>query len=345
MLSSRAISGFPETILRVDPGALPGPVTGGGAPSAARYVEHGGLATFPGPISLVDTKMWAFLLDADAARLEAFCRKMFDEPSGGAVQVRPLAPVMLMSVVDIGHGQFIDVPEMGWSSERELTFWIPAVRISEEDGRTVATRFDFVMPYLVLDNPVAIATGRENFGYMKQAGWIGLPGDAGQPADTLTVDLFATRTFGADSEEQRTRLLTLTPVGPQASPAMAAIRSFADAVRALHGHLAPAIDPGLGFTLDSLGDLLAEHVPQLFLKQFRDIADGRNACYQAITEATGQITRFDALPHLVEFDMALDPLDSSPIASEFGLAAQQRVLGVQITYDMIIQPGRVLWQA
>ncbi|RJF93789.1 NAD(P)-binding protein [Sphingomonas cavernae] len=349
MLASRAISGLPETILRVDAAVLAGaPRDSGAAGALPRYVDHGGLMTFPGPVSLKDTKMWAFLLEADPAKLEACCRKLFDEPSGGAVQVRPLAPVMMMSIVDIGHGVFTDVPEMGWSPERELTFWIPSVRVHEENGRTIATHFDFVMPYLILDNPVAIASGREIFGYMKQRGWIALPGDPGRAADTLTVDLFATKSFGTDSEEQRHRLLTLTPAGETPGPALGSIASFGDAARALHSHLAPAIErwhPGLGFAAESIADLIEERVPQLFLKQFRDVADGRNACYQAITEAMGQVTRFDAMPHLLDYDMVLEPLDSSPIASDFGLAPQQRVRGVQITYDMMIHPGEVLWQA
>jgi len=345
MLASRAISGFPETIVRVDADAFAGRQAGAGTPTAApAFVEHNGAATFPGPISLQDTRMWAFLLEADEAKLANYCRRLFDGPSNNAVQVRPLGPFMMMSIVDIGQGRFIDVPEMGWSPERELTFWIPAARVVEG----VAIDFDFVLPYLVLDNPVAIASGREIFGYMKQKGWIALPGDPGQPSGTLTVDLFATKTFGADTEEQRNRLLTLTPVGEHDSPILAAIGSLADAARALHAYLATALGgwhAGAGFAVESLGDLLEERVPQLFLKQFRDVADGRNACYQAITEAMGEVTRFDALPQMVEFDMVLEPLDSSPIASDFGLAAQQRVRGVQLTYDMTIQPGRVLWQA
>jgi hypothetical protein len=343
MLTSRAISGFPETIRRVDADVLPGPQR-----AVPRYVEHGGLLTFPGLISLKNTEMWAFLLDADGARLEAFCRKLFDEPSHGVIKVRPLAPVMMMTIVDIHDGRFTDVPQMGWSPERELTFWIPVVRVREENGRTIATHFDFVMPYLILDNPVAVATGRENFGYLKQFGWIALPGDPGQPADTLSVDLFATQTFGSESQEQRHRLLTLTPVGQDPSPTLQSIGSFRDAARALHQHLAPAIErwhPGLELAGESLLDLLDERVPQLFLKQIRDVADGRNACYQAITEAFGQVTRLDTLPHLVEFDMVLAPLDSSPIASDFGLTPQQRVRGARITYDMLIHPGVVLWQA
>ncbi len=343
LLTSHAISGWPATVPSVDAATLA--LTGAGRATVGppRYVEHPGDATFPGTISLKDTTMWAFLLEADGAKLDAFCRKMFDAPSNGAVQVRSLASMVMMTIVDIGRGTFDDAPRMGWSAERELTFWIPAARVREDGGKTLATDFDFVMPYLILDNPVAIASGREIFGYLKQQGRIAVP-DAGTNAGRLTVDLFATKTFGAETEERMQRLLTLDPVGERP---MAAIGSFADGVRALHAHLAasPAWEPTLAFDVELLSDLLQNRVPQLFLKQFRDVADGRNACYQAITEALGQVTRFDAAPSLVEFDMVLEALDSSPVAADLGLASRQRILGAKLTYDMVISPGAVLWRA
>lgn len=348
MLAARAISGLPATIrrMRADRYSQKGAAMPD-ADTLPPFVDHGGMTTFPGKIELSDTTMWAFMFEADRSKLEAFCAKIFDEPSGGAVRVMPLASTMMMTIVDIGNGRFVDAPNMGWSRERELTFWIPTVRLTEQGGRTVATHFDMIMPYLVLDNPVAIASGREIFGYCKQAGVIGLPGDPGRNSD-LTVDLFATRTFGADSQEIMQRLLTLTPVGMRPSPTLSGIGTFAEGVKALHAHLAPAMaawHPGLELTADILADLLKHQVPQLFLKQFRDIADGRRACYQAITEAMAEVTRFDSFPELVEYEMVLAQLDSSPIAADFGFNPTQRVVGTRFEYDMIIHPGRVLWQA
>ena len=68
------------------------------------------------------------------------------------------------------------------------------------------------------------------------------------------------------------------------------------------------------------------------------------ACYQAITEAMGEVTRFDAFPRLTKFDMTLEHLDSSPVAKDFGINPRQEVHGVRLTYDMTIMPGKVLWQ-
>jgi hypothetical protein len=263
------------------------------------------------------------------------------------VRVLPLTAHVMMTVVDIGQGRFVDADYMGWSQERELTFWIPAVRVEQQGGRTIATHLDLTMPYLVLDNPVAIASGREIFGYFKQSGRIACPGDPGNP-DGLTVDLFATKVFGRDSQEIYQRLLTMTPVAQRESKAMAAVDSFASGARALFGHISEGHGEwhaSMGLSIDIIGNLLQEKVPQLFLKQFRDVADGNLACYQAITEAMGQITRFNSAPHLTEYDMVLAHLDSSPVAADFGIAPQQRVLGAEFAYDMSIFPGKVLWKA
>ena len=345
ILAARAISGVPIPVSGVDAPVQTGPTARPATGALPRYVDYPGQATFPGPISLADTTMWAFLLEADLALMQAWCQTMFDLPSGGAVRVVPLTGHMLMSVVDIGKGTFPEADYMGWSQERELTFWIPAARLEERDGVLVATKFDLVMPYLVLDNPVAIASGREIFGYMKQKGWIGLPGDPGQPDGTLSVDLFATKAFGAASEEQRQRLLTLSPAGQRPGARSA---SFSEAAGRLHAFLRPDIEqwhPGLAFGADFLANILAERVPQLFLKQFRDIADTRGACYQAVTETMGEITRFDSFPDILQFHMQLEALASSPIAAQFGIAPSQRIEGVRIEYDMTISSGRVIWQA
>ena len=344
-LASRAISGFPHTIPRCDAARLS---EGGHAVAQLpKFVEHPGVANYPGPITLNQTKMWAFMLKADRAKMTAWCQAMFDAPSNGAVRVLPLSSYMMMTVVDIGTGRFVDAPQMGWSAERELTFWIPAVRIKEQNGKSVAIALAMTMPYLVLNNPVAIAAGREIFGYFKQAGHIALPGDPGHD-QTLTVDLFATKAFGTGTEEMYQRLLTLTPTLTQPSLLSDAARTFAGGAKALY-HLLAAHDrdwhASLGLTENVLSDLLQEQIPQLFLKQFRDVADGTRACYQAITQANGHVTRFDSFPQMTEYAMNLESLASSPVATDFGIAPQQSVFGAEFEYDMTIEPGQVLWQA
>lgn len=342
MLASHALSGWPTDFRGLSPAAV-AKATSSALPPAGAFVEMGGEVTFPGPIALDDTRMWAFLLEADITALTRWCQASFDIPSGGEIRVLPMTSAVMMTVVDIGRGSFTEVPDMGWSKERELTFWIPAVQVEERGGQTYATRFDMVLPYLVLDNPVAIASGREIFGYRKQQGKLTLPDDAGSGGG-IAVDLFATKAFGSGTEEQFQRLLTLAPTGTTKD--FAGTSNFAAGVEALWDYLAREAgwNPTLGFELDLLGNLLNRRVPQLFLKQFRDVADTRTACYQAITEVMAEVTKFDALPGLVEYDMTLETLASSPIAKDLGIAPVQKVLGLELAFDMAIQPGEVLWE-
>lgn len=342
MLASHALSGWPTDIRGLSQGALAKAMSSTLPPSGA-FVEMNGDATFPGPIALDGTTMWAFVLEADLTALTRWCQASFDIPSGGKVRVMPMTGAVLMTVVDIAHGTFSEVPEMGFSQERELTFWIPAVQVEQRGGETVATRFDMVLPYLVLDNPVAIASGREIFGYRKQAGRVTMPGDPGSKGG-LAVDLFGTKTFGTGVEERFQRLLTLVPTG--ATGDFAGGTDFAAGVRKLWDYLGRdnAWNPSVAFELDLLRSVLDRRIPQLFLKQFRDVASSRMACYQAITEVEARVTKFDAWPGLVEYDMTLEHLDSSPVATDLGIAPNQRTMGVKLAFDMAIKPGRVLWE-
>lgn len=342
MLASHAISQWPSDIRGLSEAALAKAMSGA-LPPAGAFVEMNGEVTFPGPIALDNTRMWAFLLEADIGALTRWCHASFDIPSGGEVRVLPMTGAVMMTVVDIGHGSFTEVPQMGFSKERELTFWIPAVQVEERDGETVATDFAMVLPYLVLDNPVAIASGREIFGYRKQGGRVTVPDDP-DSGGKIAVDLFATRTFGPSSEQVYQRLLTLAPTGTTKD--FAGGNNYTAAVEAIWDYLKGSAgwQSSLALDFDILSNVIARRVPQLFLKQFRDVEDTRQACYQAVTEVMAEVTRFDALPGLVEYDMVIEALDSSPIASDLGISPRQTVLGVELVFDMAIQPGKVLWQ-
>jgi len=345
-LASKAISGIPKTIFRIDADKYVTPSPHTPAPNAKPpFISHGGLATFPGPIKFTDLTMNAFLLNADMTKLQDFCTRIFTNPSSGNIQVLPLAPVMMMTIVDIPKGVFVDSPQMGWSGEKELAFWIPVVRVKMENGKLQATHFNMTMPYLALDNPTAIASGREIFGYWKKRGWINMPKT---PKQDLTVDLFSTQRFGPTSEEKRNRWLTLSPLGATENKTLAGIDTFADGIKALHAHLDPEITKwhaGLGFDLEMLGELMKGQIPQLFLKQFRDIENGNMACYQAITEANANVTSFQAFPKALLYNMQIAHLDSSPVAQDFGIDPMQTVLGAQLKFSMDVQPGKTLWEA
>jgi hypothetical protein len=124
-------------------------------------------------------------------------------------------------------------------------------------------------------------------------------------------------------------------------------------LRSVELKLTTAIFRGAGDVITKLANaatplagLALGHISQIFLKQFRDIADGTRACYQAVTLARYAVTRLHSVSLANRYEIALNPLDSSPVAAVLGLGRPTRTdLGVKVVMDMRLDPGRELWRA
>ena len=82
-------------------------------------------------------------------------------------------------------------------------------------------------------------------------------------------------------------------------------------------------------TAGLMGDLLAGRVGQVFLKQFRDAADGTRACYQSVVEAPVQIRRVESGLAPRDWAIQVHPLDSHPIGDELGVGDQSAKLALR----------------
>jgi hypothetical protein len=192
---------------------------------------------------------------------------------------------------------------------------------------------------------VALMTGRENYGFFKQTGQIRLPDDPGSAG--FSADVYGCPSFSPAATWGQQRLITLRRVtGAAPHPAlglpwhdpMAAARNLTAAMQAAAGGatLAPA----------AFADFLTGSLPQIFLKQFRDIADGTRACYQAVTLARYNVTKLINVSVEDQYAIDLQALDSTPVAAALGLApATKTGLGMRVEMDMQLENGRVLWQA
>jgi len=93
-------------------------------------------------------------------------------------------------------------------------------------------------------------------------------------------------------------------------------------------------------------DALKGELPQLFLKQFRDIADGRNACYQAITEAPAKITSLNGVQLENTYDVAINYFENMQICNDLGLSPNCKTeIGFKLNIDMTVEPGKEVWRA
>ena len=320
---------------------MPDPQPAGALPA---YVDYPSVQTLPGRIAFTNVRMSAFYLAADGSALQALCDRLIAAPSGGRVQFTPM-PSVIMSFTEFPHSVFVNYANRGVATERELSFGIPGIFTRFDGPIPVEIGFALFMPFLFLDNPVALMTGRENYGFFKQTGQIRLPDDPGSAG--FSADVYGCPSFSPAATWGQQRLITLRRVtGAAPHPAlglpwhdpMAAARNLTAAMQAAAGGatLAPA----------AFADFLTGSLPQIFLKQFRDIADGTRACYQAVTLARYNVTKLINVSVEDQYAIDLQALDSTPVAAALGLApATKTGLGMRVEMDMQLENGRVLWQA
>jgi uncharacterized protein with NAD-binding domain and iron-sulfur cluster len=354
MQASRAISGSPATVFGEDQTWLGG--AGTQAPPATErqlaatlpaYVNYGGLATAPSPVACEGATLYSFFLEGDHDRLAELCDRVFGQPSGGAVQLRPLGHHVMLTfgIVEKIEPQREPWSQMGYATERQVAFWVPVIAVERRGDREVAVSLAWFVPYMWVDNPLSLAGGREIYGYNKNWGWIGLPANG-------AVDRLTLAAYGGDYGKGR-------PSGRH--PLIEVSRAAAGEVKrggARWGGLGELVDDARGVLrklhADSpleLPDAIFEDImrrggpPQIFLKQFRSVSDGERASEQQITDGTVTVNRISGRPLLSEFQFKLHHLDSHPVAAELGVADQATRLAFEIEMDFVLEDGRVLWQA
>jgi hypothetical protein len=99
--------------------------------------------------------------------------------------------------------------------------------------------------------------------------------------------------------------------------------------------------PGLGLVVEVLQLLTHHEVPFVFLKQFRDVANGRQACYQSVVEAPARLLTLRTTGRLPgSYEAEIRPYDSHPIAQELGLHRTGPVRAAWYSeFDFVMENG------
>ena len=128
--------------------------------SLPAFVEFGELATASPPFVCDRLRLYGFVARAEPECIRALCDRVLNAPTAGVRNYLPrFAHVLLVfSAVDGMRSEAPAHRGFGGISYREAAIWIP-VFIGGEPR--------LFMPYLWLDDPIAIATGRELYGFAK----------------------------------------------------------------------------------------------------------------------------------------------------------------------------------
>lgn len=316
------------------------------------YVERGGEQTFAPPWAATGVGLRTFFLHLDEAALARLCARYLNGPSGGAVDYRPVLPLGLLAFAELPHLQSSSLPDRdrGWVAERDVAFWFLTMAVRRTAGLEVAERLAFFQPYFFVDQPQALVTGREAVGFPKELSSITLEGALEKPG-RLAVTTNVSPRLGADVAIEPRELLRVEPAGaaPAEPPAVhadlrAVLREAWSALRA-DGASLPV--PSLSMLFDLFEELVKAELPCVFLKQFRDAADGSRACYQAIVEQPIRTTAFrrgGLLPG--RYALTLESFPSHPIAEDLGLTPERcrELRGIWLDYDFTMEAGKTIWE-
>ena len=330
--------------------------------STGTFVEYGTRVTSALPVVCSDTTMYGVLINThDLAPLTEICFKVFDRVSGGLVHCEPIVPFLLLQFnTSDWLGNPLQSP-LG-VGEYEALIHIPVNYTWK--GNTESA---FFTPYMWVNDSLAMAGGREVYGYPKAFGKIEIIGDPDSP-DTFSLETLSGTQRGVYSPgpivpKAQRQYLSMQPLivvkksTDPTRPPPQDLFSFIlnqdrenqengtemDSARLDSARL---VFPFVKLVRDWLTD---GDMPQLFLRQFRDnTTGGEEACFQQIARATYTTDPSPSFHSIPEgYDLEIQDFDSSPIGNELGL--HSCTLDTMLTRAEVdhvtISRAEVLWQA
>ena len=306
----------------------------------------------------IDTSVFVFGMTAKVNSLQALCDKTLNARDANGIPLHPdleyrvLSPVFLflfmkMEKFSSDHPQ--DKPK-GLARETELNIAIPLLAFERFAGIMVPVRFVWYMPYLWIDSGVCMASGRETYGFPKAMATIALPGQIGDAAQ-FSVDAETWDPFNANQTCVQGRIVNVERTDAATVQSALQIPNFlsffADLIQKFGF-------PIIGAQFAN-AEMFMELARFVFLKQFRDHADGDDACYQAIIEAPVSYPAFHGGHWLAgTYEAQVFNYASTPVVQELGLTGtpspgksitQTALFAGLLNFDFALGNGQTKWLA
>ena len=294
-----------------------------------------------GAVQLDSVLLRAFPVRADKAKLQAWLDTMFAEPSGGEVRYQAIGSRVFLSIAEIGKQYELDPTDRakGWTSEIDAFLWVAARR---EHAGLFAYRS--IPVYLFVDTGIALAAGREIWGFPKQLGQFAQSARGATPgaARDFTAEAFVVSPFSPETEARWAPIIELRPAQPTDGGVIHSIEAFVEKVlMELGGEFAL-------LAMELASALGASGVTMSFLKQLPDAAAPTLASYQAIIEAKATISKLRAMGLTDDaYQLRVTSYDSHPFLAELGVEPgwQEVGQGIWVDYDFEQHLGAEIWRA
>jgi uncharacterized protein with NAD-binding domain and iron-sulfur cluster len=310
---------------------------------SARFVERSGMQCHLQPFACDDIALYGFFIEGSIDHLQALVDCSINEPAGGGVDYRVVSDRVLVTFAYVARGTSTLEPDksMGYIPETSCTLWLVTAAYERGEARRIA----LFVPYIVVDNPWSMAAGREVYGFPKELGTFEMPKTVAE-ATRFSVRTTVLPTFGPEVEASQQPLLEIERSQSHVPKLERAIHLVEDGI----GTLLRTWGLGIGNDLLSslLDDAVNKEVPAVFLKQFRDAADGRRACYQAIIETKVKVTGLEQAGFLDGgYRCRVHDYASHPVKSDLGLADSTvpTTLPFHLKFSFEAGTGREVWRS
>ena len=311
-------------------------------PQLPPYIERPAPLVAQPPGFVGDAWVYAFGLRANLDAIGR-CAAYLNAAAPTGLTYEPALPMAVITFMSAG--KLTSAVPYGWLSEHESAIWVPLLATETDNGRRVAKRLLWWMPYVFVDTDTAMATGREIWGFSKQIGIFEMPESpsASNPVWSISTRLY--RTLSPDTEGIVGPLITITgDTQTGANSAWTAVaEAAADVLAIIRREFQMPIWPSLSLASNLFETMVHHEMPLVNLKQFRDCADPTRACYQSIVEGpcTVQTWHGGGLLH-GSHHVSITEAASHPVVTDLGLAGLEvdAVYAAWCHMDFLAMPGR-----
>ncbi len=312
----------------------PAPQVRSGGNDHALVYRDGDLVGQP-PIAIPRLDLFVFVLRADERALQRLCAAQLE--LGGPTTYRPLGPFVMLYASSMTN----EARPFGRCDELDIGFWIPLIASGDE-------HVVMYSPYVWVDNSLALASGRELFGFPKQLGTLSFAPSEGRFA--VSTSVLPRR--GGDVE-LRPLIEVRTNGAPRAAASLGSWGELAAAGARLAARLIGRHPSAMQHWMTQM--VTRPSLPMMFLKQLPGASNERRAVYRALIEASIDVAPgpYSLTPLDGPVEVTLYEYESHRIARTLGLLRRAHHAGIsqlrpeaqaRLRFGAVVQPGIEVWR-
>ncbi|MGZ3455059.1 MAG: NAD(P)-binding protein [Polyangiales bacterium] len=305
------------------------------------YVERDNEIVYRAPYLQKDAFLSSFVVSSPAASQQAILDRDLNSRTGGLPwKYTALFNHAALVFADIGQVRSL-APEdanKGWIAESDVCWWILAA--AYKPGSILPDHFAWYIPYIWVNTAYTMVNGRESFGFPKSFNTPRIPKNSKDLDGPFYSDAMVLPTYTPETPVQSKRILDVSRIGAEPPPKIDG-SPFEHIIRKIVGEAIQDAE----LAAKVITQLLQPSMPVVYLKQFRDVVNPNDACYQAIIESNTTIRSIQEFGLMPKYQIETHSMASVDVAKHLGFAGTSvpSEIGMWCHLDFEVDLGKVVW--